>query len=72
MTLFGSYRQKDEDLKASSFNIPYAVVFCGLLAALTIFTYMGNMSTVADIPITQIPLGGPGDFPLFLYIFLTN
>jgi solute carrier family 6 amino acid transporter-like protein 5/7/9/14/solute carrier family 6 GABA transporter-like protein 6/8/11/12/13 len=72
LTLFGSYRQKDEDLKASSFNIPYAVVFCGLLAALTIFTYMGNMSTVADIPITQIPLGGPGDFPLFLYIFLTN
>ena len=60
LTLFGSYRKKYEDIKSSSFNIPYAVVSCGLLAALTIFTYVGNMSTVAGISINEIPLGGPG------------
>ena len=69
LTLFGSYRQKNEDIKASSFNIPYAVVFCGFLAAFTIFTYMGNMSTVAKIPINHIPLGGPGLYITY-FVFL--
>lgn len=68
VTLFGSYRKKHEDLKNSSFKIPYAVAFCGILAALTIFTYIGNMSASGNIPISQIPLGGPG----FLYSFLKN
>lgn len=60
VTLFGSYRKKNEDIKASSFYIPYAVAFCGILASLTIFTYIGNMSSEANIPISKIPLGGPG------------
>jgi len=70
LTLFGSYRKKFEDIKASSFNIPYAVVFCGLLAALTIFVYMGNMSVVGGIAINEIPLGGPGS--LFIYRYMIN
>lgn len=41
-------------------SIPLAVVLCGFLSALTIFTYIGNMSETQNIAISDIPLSGPG------------
>ncbi|EGR29712.1 sodium:neurotransmitter symporter family protein, putative [Ichthyophthirius multifiliis] len=56
---FGSYRNRKDELKNTSFLVPLLTVLCGFLSAFTIFTYMGYMSKISGIPIEEIPLAGP-------------
>ena len=39
--------------------MPLLTAFCGLLSALTVFTYMGFMSKLTGVDISDIPLAGP-------------
>jgi SNF family Na+-dependent transporter len=39
--------------------IPILTVFCGLLAAFVIFTFLGHMSKLTNTSIDDMPLKGP-------------
>ncbi len=56
---YGSYRPLKQEIKYSSVAIPLLTSLCGFLAALAIFSFMGNLSKIANIPIDEIPLKGP-------------
>ncbi|KAL4434737.1 hypothetical protein ABPG74_017157 [Tetrahymena malaccensis] len=59
LVLFGSYRPISQEIKRSSYLIPLFTVLCGFLASMVIFSFMGYMSHITNIPIDEIPLRGP-------------
>ncbi|CAD8059026.1 unnamed protein product [Paramecium sonneborni] len=66
LCLYGSYRNKDDNLPNFSYAIPIITTLCGMLAALVVFSYIGHISVKFDIPIHQLPLSGP-DLAFVLY-----
>jgi SNF family Na+-dependent transporter len=55
----GSFHRREEGLIKTSLAIPALTFFCGVLASLVVFSYMGYMSHATGIPIDEIPLKGP-------------
>lgn len=42
-----------------SLLVPILTCACGLLSALVVFSYMGNMSLISGKPLSELPLSGP-------------
>lgn len=59
MMYYGTARQKSDKIVAASFWIPMANSATSIYAALTIFSFLGHVSVVKDIPIAEIATSGP-------------
>lgn len=59
LIIMGSYRQQEREIIKSSFNIPILTVLCGILASIVIFAFMGHMSFLTGVSISDMPLKGP-------------
>lgn len=46
-------------MKQSAVVIPLLTASCGFLAAFVIFSFMGYLSHLTGLPISEIPLAGP-------------
>lgn len=51
LVLYGSYRQKSDELVGFSYAIPLITALCGMLAGLVVFSYIGHVSVTHNIPI---------------------
>lgn len=56
--LFASYRKESDDIYVSSFWIPVLTVCCGLLCSIINFSYLGHLSYLMDVPVSELPLSG--------------
>lgn len=56
LVLYGSYRNKTDNLVTFSFFIPVMTALCGILAAFVVFSYIGHISKISGIPIDEIPV----------------
>jgi len=59
LILFASYREKNQEILRCSYEIPLAVLFCGVLSSFTVFAYMGHLAFELKIDISNLPIGGP-------------
>ncbi len=46
--------------------IPFMTMICGLIGGLVVFSYIGYISEISNIPISEIPLSGP-DLAFIIY-----
>ena len=51
LVLYGSYRQKYDNITNFSIIIPLLTALCGLLAACVVFSYIGYISVATNTPI---------------------
>ena len=58
LTLYGSYRNKKEEIAKFCFGIPILTMFCGIIGALVVFSYIGYISHETNVSIEDIPLSG--------------
>ena len=56
---YGTAREKNEKLLTVSYMVPIINSATSFYAALTIFTFLGHVSTMRDIPIDQLSQSGP-------------
>jgi SNF family Na+-dependent transporter len=51
LILYGSYREKKEDITRAAIGIPLLTMACGLIGGLVVFSYIGYICHLSNIPI---------------------